>query len=67
MTNLEHLDEMLVEHYVEEINKFIGGEPAIKIDKCKYSQDTIEFLSRLVLAINKMKNEHCSRQCLFKK
>lgn len=66
-TNLSNLRRMLLESYVEQINKFVGKE-VIKATPKKVSQDVFDFLADLSDAINRHKwKVHCVRKCPFRK
>lgn len=67
MTNLEDIDELLIDFYVEVINAFIGGEPAIEVCNYDVGEKTIEFLDRLTNAILDRRESECLRKCPFRK
>lgn len=65
--NLSNLKGMLLDSYVEEINKFVGKE-VIKATPKDVSKDVFDFLADLCDAINRHKwKVHCVRKCPFRK
>ena len=67
--NLSNLKGMLLDSYVEQINKFVGKEVIKATPKPKnVSQDVFDFLADLCDAINRHKWQvHCIRKCPFRK
>ena len=65
--NLSNIRGMLLDSYVEEINKFVGKE-VIKATPKNVSQDVFDFLADLCDVINRHKwKVHCVRKCPFRK
>lgn len=60
---------MLLDSYVEQINKFVGKEVIKATPNKKVSnQDAFDFLADLCDAINRHKCQvHCVRKCPFRK
>lgn len=72
MTNLENLDKMLIDHYVETINNFIGGEPALEVTNYDVNKDAVEFIYRLATTIQEKNRQNenilpCLRKCPFRR
>lgn len=56
MTNLENIDQFLLEANIETINNFIGEPLAINIDKNvnEVNDDVLDFINRLALKIRQL-------------
>ena len=56
MTNLENIDQFLLEANIETINNFIGEPLAINIDKDvnEVSDDVLDFINRLASKIRQL-------------
>lgn len=69
MTNLENIDQFLLETNIETINNFIGEPLAINIDKNvnEVNDDVLDFINRLALKIRQLDKPKPLLERLFKR